>query len=47
MMYYSHKLKNVNPGVSWCVPGVENQVKSILFTGLTLGAICGILIQIT
>ena len=46
MMYYSHKLQNVNPGVSWCVPGIEKAVKSILFTGLTFGTICGILINL-
>ena len=45
-MDYTHELNNVNPGVSSRVPGIENQVKSILFTGLTLGAICGILINL-
>jgi len=36
MMYYSHKQRFVNPGVSRTVPGIENQVKSMVFVGLTL-----------
>jgi len=45
-MYYSQELQNANPGVSRCVPGIEKAVKSILFTGLTFGTICGILINL-
>ena len=46
VMYYSQELQNANPGVSRCVPGIEKAVKSILFTGLTFGTICGILINL-
>jgi len=36
MMYYSHKLRIANPGVSWSVPGVKKLVKSMIFVGLTI-----------
>jgi hypothetical protein len=36
MMYYSHKLRIANPGVSWSVSGVEKLVKSMIFVGLTI-----------
>ena len=34
-MYYSHKLRITNPGVSWTVPGVKKLVKSMILLGLT------------
>jgi len=46
MMYYSQELRNANPGVSRCVPGIEKAVKSILFTGLTFGTIYGMIYTI-